>query len=33
MVLANPPRAPGEVPWWEKFYTEPHRVRDRKMFS
>ena len=24
---------PGEVPWWEKFYTEPHKVRDRKMFS
>jgi hypothetical protein len=33
MVLAKPPRAPGEVPWWEKFYTEPHKVRDRKMFS
>jgi phosphatidylserine/phosphatidylglycerophosphate/cardiolipin synthase-like enzyme len=33
LVLAKPPRAPGEKPWWEEYYTEPQRIRDRKMFA
>ena len=31
--LKRPPRAAGEVAWWEKFYSEPARVRDRELFS
>lgn len=31
--LRLPPRAPGETPWWTKYYDEPIRVRDRKMFA
>jgi phosphatidylserine/phosphatidylglycerophosphate/cardiolipin synthase-like enzyme len=33
LVLAKPPRAPGEKPWWEEYYTDPQRIRDREMFA
>jgi phosphatidylserine/phosphatidylglycerophosphate/cardiolipin synthase-like enzyme len=33
LVLARPPRAPGEAPWWEEHYTDPPKVRDRELFS
>lgn len=33
LVLAKPPRHPGEVPWWLEDYTEPRKVRDRKLFA
>ena len=32
LVLAKPPRA-GELPWWNKDYTQPRRIRDRKLFA
>lgn len=33
LVLAKPPRRSGEKPWWEKYYTEPQKVRDREVFA
>ena len=33
LVLQKPPRKPGEKPWWSKVYTDPRRIRDRKLFS
>ncbi len=33
LVLARPPRAAGEVPWWLEDYTEPRKVRDRRLFA
>jgi len=32
-VLRKPPRAPGEVPWWKKDYTDARRIRDRELFA
>ncbi|MGC4080926.1 MAG: phospholipase D-like domain-containing protein [Vicinamibacterales bacterium] len=31
--LKRPPRAEGEVPWWKEDYTDPHKIRDRELFS
>lgn len=31
--LKFPPAAPGEAPWWEKFYSVPVRMRDRELFA
>ena len=33
LQLSKPPRAPGEVAWWEEYYTDPHKVRDRELFA
>ena len=33
LTLRKPPRAPGEKPWWDRHYSEPHKVRDRLLFS
>ncbi len=33
LVLAKPPRNPGEVPWWAEDYTDPRKIRDRKLFA
>jgi phosphatidylserine/phosphatidylglycerophosphate/cardiolipin synthase-like enzyme len=33
LQLQKPPRKPGEKPWWDKDYTNPHRVRDRELFA
>ncbi len=30
--LAKPPREKGEKPWWEKFFTDPKKIKDREMF-
>ncbi|WP_260583243.1 phospholipase D-like domain-containing protein [Sphingopyxis sp. PET50] len=32
-TLKKPPRLPGEVAWWAKFWDIPVRARDRKLFS
>ena len=32
LVLARPPRKPGDKPWWSEHYTDP-RIRDRKLFA
>ncbi|MES2097419.1 MAG: phospholipase D-like domain-containing protein [Pseudomonadota bacterium] len=31
--LALPPTTPADKPWWDKFYTDPIKVRDRKLFA
>jgi phosphatidylserine/phosphatidylglycerophosphate/cardiolipin synthase-like enzyme len=31
--LKLPPSKPGDIPWWKKFYTDPVRIRDRKLFA
>lgn len=33
LVLARPPRNPGEVPWWQEDYTDPRKIRDRELFA
>ena len=33
LFLARPPREQGDVPWWDKFYTDPQKVRDRELFA
>jgi phosphatidylserine/phosphatidylglycerophosphate/cardiolipin synthase-like enzyme len=33
LVLVKPPAAAGELPWWDRYYTEPQRIRDREMFA
>lgn len=33
LTLQRPPRQAGEVPWWQEHYTDPKRIRDRKLFS
>lgn len=31
--LQRPARAAGEKPWWDRFYTNPAKARDRELFS
>lgn len=33
LVLAKPPRGKDEEPWWEPYYTEPAKKRDREIFA
>lgn len=33
LVLAKPPRQPGDSPWWEEHYTTPTKIRDRELFA
>lgn len=33
LALAKPPRLPGEVAWWEKDFTNPRKILDRKLFA
>lgn len=33
LVLLKPPRAPGELPWWQEDYTVPRKIRDRELFA
>lgn len=33
LTLAMPPRGPQERPWWEEYYTDTSRIRDREMFA
>jgi phosphatidylserine/phosphatidylglycerophosphate/cardiolipin synthase-like enzyme len=32
-ALARPPRKPDEKPWWDSYYSDPHKARDRKVFA
>jgi hypothetical protein len=32
-VLATPPRKEGEKPWWDAFYSDPQKARDREAFA
>jgi hypothetical protein len=31
--LAQPPRQPGEKPWWDEDYTNARKIRDRELFA
>lgn len=33
LVLARPPRKPGEKPWWDEHYTDARKIRDRELFA
>jgi phosphatidylserine/phosphatidylglycerophosphate/cardiolipin synthase-like enzyme len=33
LVLARPPRKPGEKPWWKEDYTDARKIRDRELFA
>jgi len=33
LTLRKPPRLPGDKPWWDSHYSDPHKVRDRLLFS
>jgi phosphatidylserine/phosphatidylglycerophosphate/cardiolipin synthase-like enzyme len=33
LQLALPPRAAGEVAWWQEDFADPHKIRDRDLFS
>jgi hypothetical protein len=33
LMLAKPPRQPGEKPWWDKYYSDPQKARDREVFA
>jgi hypothetical protein len=33
LVLSRPPREPNDLPWWDEYYTNPQKVRDREMFA
>lgn len=32
LQLKKPPRKPGEVAWWEEYFTDPVKIRDRELF-
>jgi phosphatidylserine/phosphatidylglycerophosphate/cardiolipin synthase-like enzyme len=31
--LVRPPRTPGGKPWWDRYYTDPHKIRERELFA
>jgi phosphatidylserine/phosphatidylglycerophosphate/cardiolipin synthase-like enzyme len=33
LILSKPPRKPGELPWWDGYYTKPQKIRDREVFA
>lgn len=33
LVLAKPPRKPGEKPWWNEYFTNARKIRDRELFA
>lgn len=33
LFLSKPPCANNEKAWWEKFYTDPKKIKDREMFG
>jgi phosphatidylserine/phosphatidylglycerophosphate/cardiolipin synthase-like enzyme len=33
LQLKRPPRKPGEKPWWDEFFTDPRKIRDRLLFA
>jgi len=33
LTLRVPPKAPGELPWFNDDYTLPYKIRDRELFS
>jgi phosphatidylserine/phosphatidylglycerophosphate/cardiolipin synthase-like enzyme len=33
LQLAQPPRLPGDEPWWSKYYSNALKIRDRELFA
>lgn len=33
LLLAKPPREPGEKPWWAVHYSNARKIRDRELFA
>ena len=33
LALAKPPRTSGETAWWEEYYTDKLKIRDRELFG
>jgi phosphatidylserine/phosphatidylglycerophosphate/cardiolipin synthase-like enzyme len=33
LLLARPPRKPGEEAWWAEDYTKARKIRDRELFA
>lgn len=33
LTLAKPPANQNEKPWWDEYYSDPRKVRDRELFS
>jgi hypothetical protein len=33
LALQRPPSKPQDTAWWERFWSEPHKARDRKVFA
>jgi phosphatidylserine/phosphatidylglycerophosphate/cardiolipin synthase-like enzyme len=33
LVLAKPPREAGEAPWWDEYYSDARKARDRELFA
>jgi len=33
LTLTTPPRKPGEKPWWDSYWTNSQKVRDREVFA
>jgi phosphatidylserine/phosphatidylglycerophosphate/cardiolipin synthase-like enzyme len=33
LILARPPQAAGELPWWDAYYTDRIKARDRELFG
>jgi phosphatidylserine/phosphatidylglycerophosphate/cardiolipin synthase-like enzyme len=33
LLLARPPRKPGEKPWWAEDYANARKIRDRELFA
>lgn len=33
LYLAKPPKTDSEAAWWDKYYTDPRKIKDREMFG
>jgi len=33
LQLTKPPRRPGETPWWQEYYADAQKIRDRELFA
>ena len=33
LMLAKPPRKPGQKPWWHEHYANARKIRDRELFA
>lgn len=33
LQLAKPPRKRGDKPWWDEYYTDHQKIRDRELFA